>query len=86
MRSKLWSTNMLSGCKRSSSVRHCCVIVPVICHWHKYVFFMACAPHLSFLVVVFPLVMAYIVCPNVGLGGVHESDMMLIDVCCVVCG
>ena len=50
-------------------MRHCCVVPCVVCHWHRYVFLMACAPHLSFLVVVFSLIMVWIACPRVGCGG-----------------
>ena len=65
MSNKLWSSRMLSGCSRSSSVRHCCVIPCVDCHWHRYVLLIACAPHLSFLVMVFTLIMVWIALPRV---------------------
>ena len=47
-------------------MRHCSVFPCGVCHWHKYVFLMVCAPHLSFLVVVFSLITVWIVCPRVG--------------------
>ena len=39
MVSRLWSRKTLSGCSRSSFVRHYCVMLFMVCHWHKYVFF-----------------------------------------------
>ena len=65
MRSKLCSSNMLSGCKRSASLRHCSVGPCKCCHWHMYCFVMVCASHLSFLMEVFSLVMAWIARPRV---------------------
>ena len=47
-------------------MRHCCVISFGVCHWHRYCLFMASVPHLSFLVVVFSLVMVQIARPKVG--------------------
>ena len=57
MSSKLWSSRMLSGCNNSTSFRHCDVNPCGICHWHRYCFVIACAPHLSFLMEIFSLVM-----------------------------
>ena len=65
MHSKLWSSDMLSGCKRSASLRHCRIGPCECCHWHRYCFVMACAPHLSFLMEVFSLVMVWIARPRV---------------------
>ena len=44
IRSKLWSRSMLSGCRRSSLVRHSCVVPHVVCHLHRYDILMACTP------------------------------------------
>ena len=52
MRSMLCSRRMLFGCINSSIFRHCCIVPCGTCHWHKYILVIACAPHLSFLVVV----------------------------------
>jgi hypothetical protein len=68
MVNRLWSRNMLSGCSKSSSVRHCFVVLFVVCHWHKYVFLMACAPYLSFVVVVFPFIILCMAFPSIGFG------------------
>ena len=65
MSSRLCSSRMLSRCSRSSFVRHCCVVPCVDCYWHKYVLLIACAPHLSFLVMVLTLVMVWIALPRV---------------------
>jgi hypothetical protein len=80
MHSKLWSSRMLSGCRRSVSFRHCSVNPCGFCHWHRYCFVMACAPHLSFLVEVLSLIMACIARPRVcwGRGGDKGG--------CYVCG
>ena len=67
MSSRLWSSKMMSRCKRFSSMRHCCIVPCVVCHWHRYVLLMTCAPHLSSLVLlVFFLIMVWIVRPRVG--------------------
>ena len=79
MVSRLWSSNMLSGCSSSSSVRHCCAVLFVIFHWHKNVFLMACAPHLSFLMVVFASIILCIAVPNIRFG-------VGLVVCVWVCG
>ena len=68
MVSTLWSRTMLFGCSKSSSVRHCCVVLFVVCHWHKYVLLMACALHLSFLVVVFSFIILCMAFPSIGFG------------------
>lgn len=57
---------MLSGWRRYSSSLHCCVVVARDFHWHRYALFMACAPHLSFLVMFFSLMMDWIARPRVG--------------------
>jgi hypothetical protein len=49
-------------------VRHWCVVLVVVCHWHKYVFLMACAPHLSFLVIVFSFIILCMAFPSIGFG------------------
>ena len=61
-------------------MRHCCVVPCIVCNWHRYVFLMACAPHLSYLAMVFSLGMVWIVQPKVGCGEVF------VGVCCVGCG
>lgn len=66
MSNRLWSSNMLSGCRRFSFVHHCCVVSLGVRHWHKYTIFMVCVPHLSFLVVFFLLIIACIARPRVG--------------------
>lgn len=58
----------------------------VVCHWHRYAFLMACAPHLSFLVMVFSLMMDWIVCPRMGCGGMPGSCMLVMVIGGVVCG
>lgn len=68
MVSRLCSNRMLSGWSSSSSVRHCCVALFGVCHWHRYVFLMACAPHLSFLVVVFSFIILCMAVPSIGFG------------------
>lgn len=68
MSRRLWSSSMLSGCTRSSSVRHCCVGPLKVFHWHRYVILMVNAPHLSFMVLTFSLIMECIVCPGMGCG------------------
>ena len=84
--SMLCSRRMLSGCSSSSSLRHCCVVPCGSCHWHRYIRFMACAPHLSFLVVVFSFIIVWIVCPSVGcevMVGVLEACACLEGGCVV---
>ena len=66
MVSKLCSSRMLSGCRRASSLRHCCVVVCISCHWHKYDLVLACAPHLSFLRVVLSFIILCIAWPSAG--------------------
>ena len=91
MASKLWSSRMLSGWSNSSSVRHYCVVLFVVCHWHKYVFLMACAPHLSFLVVVFSFIILCMAVPSIRFGVGLRFCVWLFDVwgfswgmfCCV---
>lgn len=85
IRSRLWSRSMLSGCRRSSLVRHCCVGPLAVCHWHRYDILTACAPHLSFWAVVFPLIMAWVVCSSMVCGGVCGLCVMNMGVPCVVC-
>ena len=65
MSSRLFLSRVLSGCSRPSSERHCCVVPCVDCHWHRYVLLIACTPHLSFMVMVFTLVMMWIALPRV---------------------
>lgn len=65
-------------------MRHCCVVPFVVFHWHKYAFFRACAPHLSFLVMVFPLIMEWIVCPRMSCGRVLGSCMLVMGICGVM--
>ena len=76
------SSRLLSGCRRFSSVRHCCVVSFGVCHWHRYVILMACAPHLSFLVVVFSLIMVLIARPRVGCVEEVGLCVILVEVCC----
>ena len=59
---------MLSGYSSSSPLRHCCMVPSGTCHWQKYLFLIACASHLSFLVVVFSFIMVWIVWPSIELG------------------
>jgi hypothetical protein len=66
MVSRLWSSRILSGCRRSSSLRHCCMVLFIFCQRHKYDLLIACAPHLSFLVVVFSFIILCMACPNGG--------------------
>jgi hypothetical protein len=66
MSSRLWSSSMLYGCRRLSSVRHCWIVSFRMSHWHIYYVFMAFAPHLSFPMVVLSLVMVWIAHPRVG--------------------
>jgi hypothetical protein len=59
-------------------VQHCCVFPCVVCHWHRYVILMTCAPHLSFLVVIFSLIMVWVACMRVSCVedvGLHDSDV-----------
>lgn len=55
---------------------HHCYMVP----------FVACAPHLSFLVVVFWLIMAWGFCPSMGCGVGFGLCVVVVGVLCVVCG
>ena len=86
MSNRLWSSRMLSECKRFSSVRHCCIFPCVVCHWRRHVLLMTCAPHLSFLVVVFSLIMVWIACMRVGCVEDVGLRVMLVSVCCVCWG
>ena len=69
MSNRLWSSNMLSGCRRFSFVHHCCVVSLGVRHWHKYTIFMVCVPHLSFLVVFFVVDYSVYCTPESGLCG-----------------
>ena len=86
MSSRLCSSRMLARCSRSSYVRHWCVFPSVDCHWHRYVFLMACAPYLSFLMAIFSLVMVWIVCPRIGCDGGLGACMLFVGICCDVGG
>ena len=57
---------MLSGCISSSSLHHCWEVSCVICHSHRYMRFIACASHLSFLVLALSLIIFWMGCPSVG--------------------
>ena len=75
MRSILCLKRMLSECISSSYLRHCWEIPCGSCHWHRYIRFMACAPHLSFRVLVLSLIIFWMGCPSVDcemMGGVLE--------------
>ena len=61
---------------------HCCVVSFGVRHWHRYFLFMVCAPHLSFLVVVFSLIIVWIARPRVGCVEGVGLCMILIEVCC----
>ena len=69
MQSVLCSNSMLYGCSSSSSLRHCWVVPSGSCHWDRYILWVVCASHLSFLVLVFSSIMVWIVCPNASCGG-----------------
>ena len=80
---------MLSGCISSSSLRHCWAFPCGSCHWHRYIRFMACAPHLSFLMLVFSLIIVWIGCPSVDCQSgrrVLEVCALWGGVCCARCG
>ena len=80
MVSRLWSSKMLSRCKRSSSLRHCCMVVFAFCQRHRYDLLMACAPHLSFLVVVFLLLFCVWLDLGVGLVVVGVLGLWVVGV------
>ena len=80
MVSRLWFKSMLSGWSRASSVRHCCVVLFVVCHWHRYVFLMACAPHLSFLVVIFSFMILCMAFLSIGFG----MGLVTYVGCCII--
>ena len=72
---------MLSGCRSSSSVRQCCIVSVILRHWHRYSLFMACAPHLSFLVVILSLIMVWISHPRAGRVDGFVCWVVLVWVC-----
>ena len=68
MHSVLCSNSMLSGCSSSSFLRHFWVVPCGSCRWHRYLFWVAFAPHLSVLVLDLSSIIVWIVCPNARCG------------------
>ena len=63
-------------------MRHWCVFSCVVCHWHRFFFLMVCAPHLSFLVTDFSLIIVWIARPRVGCGGELGPCIVFVGGCC----
>lgn len=89
IRNILCSRSMLYGCNSSSPLRHCCMVPSDTCHWHRYIFLIACAPHFFFLVVILSFIMVWIIWLGIELsrgkgvltvvspcGGVHWVGLM----------
>ena len=54
----------------------------VICHWLRYFLLMACAPHLSFMLMVLALIMTWIFPPKMGYEGVFGVCAVFGGGCC----
>ena len=79
----------LVGChlslRVSSSLHHICVVPCGVFYWLRYCHLMVCAPHLSFIVVVLVLIMAWSFVPRVRRSGMLGVCMLFGGVWCGGC-